>query len=168
MKKRPRRRKNSKAISRIAELLREKVIDSFGWYGIAEPVEESSQKVVNGEQGVTDDDESGEPDEDEFDEEEYEERQYYYDPSDVQGALFEAISTAIDEELIPGYEDPKHAPSLAEVFEVLLGRDSELREKAEYFEELISGYDDRAHIDDLREAYSVLVHIVDQLAPTKK
>lgn len=168
MKKPAKQRKNKKAIKRIAELLRDNVLESFAWYGIEASVgEESSSEPAKVEESPSTPEKQGEEVQDDEEEysEEYEEEEYYFDPADVQGALDEAISIFIAEQLVPEFSDPKKAPALSDIFAVLFGKQSELRKRAEYFEELISGYEDRAHIDDLREACSVLEEIVEEIMP---
>jgi hypothetical protein len=83
------------------------------------------------------------------------------DPADVQGALAEAISTLINEGLLDQSAAEK-PPSLAAIFDKL-EIESELVERAGYFEDLISGYEDRAHVDDLREAYDILKSILEKI-----
>src|SRR5712692_5984069 len=109
MKKRPRRKKNIKAIERLGELLRD-VLDSFGWYGIGSPVVAESYP-----EAPRPEDKNEKQIENEEDEEEHDEVQYYFDPADVQGALDEAISEFIKEGLVPEFTNPKEAPTLAEI-----------------------------------------------------
>ena len=150
-------KKNTKAIRRLGELLPD-VLDSFGWYGIGTPAvaEEASHASLSEGEDQT---------EDETGEEDYEEPQYFFDPADVQGAVDEAISRLIDEELMEEFSDPKEPPTLTEIVTVLFGEDSEIKKKIEYFEELISGYEERAHIDDLKEAYGILESVVEKISP---
>jgi hypothetical protein len=170
MKKKLKRKKDPAAIERLAELLRG-VLDAFGWYGIGgSAVEEPAAHAPGLEPEAEAQAEASKGDadeEEEEEEEEYGERQYYFDPEDVQGAVDEAISTLIKERLIEEFDNPKSAPALSEIFSVLFGENSGLREQAEYFEELISGYDDKAHVDDLKEAYSILESIVEEIESSK-
>ncbi len=163
MKSTRKRKENKKAIEKIAELLGEGVIDSFGWYGITAAAPRISEIIEPTEQPAASDEDVA--DENDADEEEYEEPIYYYDPEDVQGALDEAISQLIEEQLVPQFTSPKKPPTLSDLFAVLFGEQSDLKKQAEYFEELISGYEDRAHIDDLKKAFNVLTDILDTIAP---
>lgn len=171
--------KNTKAIRRVGELLQD-VRDSFGWYGIGLSSEENADVKEAEPENPADADveeEEAEPEnpadaevdeEEEEEDEEYVAPQYYFDPTDVQVAVDEAISTLIDEGLIPEFSNPKKPPKLAAVFLVLFGPKTEITEQIEYFEELISGYEDRAHIDDLREAYNILESVVEKISPKKR
>ncbi len=166
MKSKLKRSKNPKAIRRVGELL-QNVRDSFGWYGIGLSSAESADvKEAEPEPENPPDAEVDEEEEDE--DEEYVAPQYYFDPTDVQVAVDEAISTLIDEGLIPEFSNPKKPPQLAAVFSVLFGPKTEITEQIEYFEELISGYEDRAHIDDLREAYNILESVVEKISPKQR
>jgi hypothetical protein len=157
------RKKNSKAIRRVGELMQD-VLDSFGWYGIGSSLAEtSSEETAEEPKEAVEAEVGGE----EADDEEYVEPEYYFDPADVQGAVDEAISTLIKEGLVPEFSNPKNPPELAKIFAVLFGPKSEIREQIEYFEELISGYEDRAHIDDLKEAYGILESVVEKISPKK-
>lgn len=157
MEKRPKKR-NTKAIKRLAELL-PGVLNSFGWYGIGRNEATADGNAGNEAVETEPDQESNQ----ELEEEEFDEPEYYYDPADVQGQLYEAISTLIEEGVIPMFRDPKKPPTLSEILEALVGPQSELAERASYFEDLISGYEDKAHVDDLREAHSVLEEIIETL-----
>jgi hypothetical protein len=165
MKKTLKRPKNTKAIKKIGELLREKVLDSFGWYGIGTPVaaEAAPDAATPG-----DEDQAEENETEDNDEEDYEPPQYYFDPTDVQMAVDEAISDIIDEGLIKEFSNPKKPPKLAQIFAVLFGTNSEIMKQIEYFEELISGYEDRAHIDDLKEAHGILESVVRKISPKQR
>jgi hypothetical protein len=149
--------KNIKAIERLSCLLRDPVLDSFGWVGISdtEPSESSTAEST-----VEPGSEGGEPGQEL--EGEGEETVQYVDPADVQGAVDEVISTLIQEHLIPEFSDPKRPPSLEDIFAVLFG-ESELKKQAAYFEELISGYADLAHIRDLWQAYELLKSMVEEM-----
>jgi len=173
MKKPTKRKKSTQAIRRIGELLRD-VLDSFGWYGIETPAlaegpahaampggeEQADEENQNEENGNEEDEEEDEDEE----EEDYEPAQYYFDPTDVQVAVDEAISQIINEGLIEEFTDPKDPPELADIFAVLFGESSEIKQQIEYFEELISGYEDRAHIDDLKEAHGILESVVEKIS----
>jgi|HubBroStandDraft_1064217.scaffolds.fasta_scaffold215311_2 hypothetical protein len=115
--------------------------------------EQADEENRNEENGVEEDEE-----------EDYEPPQYYFDPTDVQVAVDEAISQIINEELIQEFTDPKDPPELADIFAILFGENSEIKEQIEYFEELISGYEDRAHIDDLREAHRILETVIEKIS----
>ncbi|HXM22644.1 MAG TPA: hypothetical protein VN948_15410 [Terriglobales bacterium] len=157
MRKRAKRKRNTKATNRLAELLAD-VLDSFGEYGIGMPPEE--EVAIAEDAGA----EAAAEEQEEYDIE----PEYYFDPADVQGALDEAISAIISEKLIEEFRNPKKPPTLAEMFDVLFGRNSELRQQAEYFEELISGYEDRAHVDDLKEAHGILESILEEISPRQE
>jgi len=164
MKKTQEKTRKTKAIRRrVGELLRV-VLDSFpaeaeGAANAAMPAdkqlpEEESQNEEN----------DGAKNEDEEDEEEDYEPQYYFDPADVQTAVDEAISQIIREGLIEEVSDPMEPPELTDIFAVLFGANSEIKEQIEYFEELISGYEDRAHVDELKEAYSILESVIEKIS----
>lgn len=174
MKKTQRKIKNTKVIRRVGELLRD-VLDSFGWYGIETAVVAKGTAAAAIREGSNNaalpegEEQSGEENENEENaseenEEEYCEPQYYFDPTDVQIAVDEAISRIINEELIEEFTDPKDPPELADIFGVLFGESSEIKEQIVYFEDLISGYEDRAHIDDLKEAHSILESVVEKIS----
>jgi hypothetical protein len=173
MKKTQRKIRNTKVIRRVGELLRD-VLDSFGWYGIetaaaegpaVTAVREVSNNIALPEgDGQADEENENEENAYEENEEEYYEPQYYFDPTDVQIAVDEAISRIINEDLIEEFTDPKDPPELADIFAVLFGENSEMKEQIVYFEDLISGYEDRAHIDDLKEAHSILESVVEKIS----
>lgn len=140
------------------------VLESFESYGTVTPaVAEQPVEPLQHDAAPVEDDH--EPEEEDEYQEEYEEPKYYFDPTDIQGAVDQAISSLIKEELIPEFKTPKKPPTLTEVFTVLFGAENELTKQADYFEELISGYEDRAHVDDLREAYEVLESIIEAMTP---
>ena len=173
MEQRARRKKNTRAIRKLGELLRD-VMESYVWEEVVPAATLAGTIDSAGTHGVEARDEGQNAverhDEKEHEEqpeeyEEYGEPEYYFDPADIQGAVDEAISSFIKEKLVKRFDDPKTPPTLGDVFSELFGENSELKEKAEYFEELISGYEDRAHVDDLREAYEVLRSIVNDISP---
>jgi hypothetical protein len=154
-------KKNTKAIRRLGELLRD-VLDSFGWYGIGIAVAEEAPNAARSDSESQTEEEIHE---EEIDEEDSEEPQYFFDPTDVQVAVDEAISSLMKEELIEDFSNPKDPPTLTQIVGVLFGEDSETKKKIEYFEELISGYEERAHIDELKEAYGILESFVEKISP---
>ncbi|MGA2336294.1 MAG: hypothetical protein ABSG08_13045 [Terriglobales bacterium] len=161
-KKKTGRKRNPRAIERVCELLQD-VLGAFDmWYGIGPPA------VKKAASEITDSHQVEAPDHAEEEDDEYgAEPEYYFDVTDIQGSLKEAITSIINEELIDEFKDPEEAPTLSDIFAVLFGPGSELAEQAEYFEELISGYEDRAHVDDLKEACNILVSIVDEITPKR-
>jgi hypothetical protein len=162
MKKRP-KKQNTKAIERLAGLLPD-VLEAFGEYDIGLSKANAGENAnPEADEAEPDEESNQELEQEELEEEEFEEPEYYYDPADVQGALYEAISTLVKEGVIKGFRNPKKPPTLARILEALFGPQSDLAERASYFEDLISGYEDRAHIDDLREARGVLDEIIEAL-----
>lgn len=173
MEKRARRKKNTQAIRRLGELLRD-AMDSYVWEDFVRPAKPSSMSQAtepeadvgtNREQQGAEEGHNEEHDEADDYGDDYVEPEYYVDPADIQGTIDEATSSFVKEKLIKKFDDPKRPPTLADIFSDLFGSNSELKKQAEYFEELISGYEDRAHVDDLGEAYQVLEAIVDEICP---
>ena len=165
MKKPIKTKKSTQTIRRVGELL-QNVLGSFGWYGIGLDVAENSSDatVREGEDHADAENERDENGDEQNGEEDYEPAQYYFDPSDVQVAVDEAISAIIDEGLIEEFSNPKEPPELTDICAVLFGAESEITKQIEYFEDLISGYEDRAHIDDLKEAYGILASVVEKIS----
>ena len=98
MKKPIKTKKSTQTIRRVGELL-QNVLGSFGWYGIGLDVAENSSDatVREGEDHADAENERDENGDEQNGEEDYEPAQYYFDPSDVQVAVDEAISAIIDE-----------------------------------------------------------------------
>jgi len=113
--------------------------------------------------------EGGEEDADEEDyDDDYDYDPFFVNPEDIQFAVDRLVSELMRQDSIPELKVFSAAPSLAEVFGMLFGEESQVTEQIAYFEELISGYEDRASIEDLREARRTLAAIIETLAPRRK
>jgi hypothetical protein len=170
------KRANKEKIRRVGEILNEFLIGNFesefpvggqsaesrGATVLALPgrwpLEEPREVIAQGR-----DDAEEEEDDEEADDGANDETKYYFDLADVEYCVDVAITEIINEDLVPGYNNPHKPPTLSEMFQGLFGEDHELTKKAEEFEEYISGYEDQVHIDDLQEAHKVMSKIIKEL-----
>lgn len=109
-----------------------------------------------------------EPVDEEAETEQYDDTKFYFDLADVEYCVDVTITEILSEKLVTGYDDPRKAPTLSEIFRILFGEEDSLTKQVEEFEELISGYDDHVHIDDLQQAYNVMSEIVKELEDRSK
>ncbi len=169
------RRVNKEKIRRVGEILDEFLIGNFESefpvggpsekHGAAEsafPVGEPLGEPREVAEQERDDVEKQQADE-EAEDEAYDETKYYFDLADVEYCVDVAITEIINENLVPGYDNPQKSPTLSKIFQILFGEEDALTKQVDEFEELISGYEDNVHIDDLQEAHKVMSEIIKEL-----